>query len=143
MVSAAMPASAHINLLQNPGFETGVPPWIIDGNGVWNGGLYGPGHTGNNFAWISTELGAGEAWIWQHIDPPRCAEYLELYYLPRGGGGAGMWVGVLYSDDTYHWEELPTWPGPGWRFLHVDLDTTKLVETVEVEIEGNVEPLRI
>jgi len=126
VASAAMPASAHINLLQNPGFETGEEdPWEIVG-----GGLTHTSHTGDYAAYVEL-IGGGEGWVWQGIDP-QCAEYLEFWY--HGGYDVpGDWeYGVYYSDGTEYWEDLSYMYD--WASVHEDLDTTKLVEAVEVWI---------
>lgn len=123
ITSAAMPASADINLLENPGFETGdFPPWNIGG---WGGGgdVWEDGHTGSYYAHLY-EVEEGGVFLYQLIDPPRCAEYLEFWY--RGYGGV---VKVYYSDDTHYEEGLSG--SEQWALVPVDLDTTKLVSAVE------------
>jgi hypothetical protein len=136
-LSAAMPASAHINLLQNPGFETGsLDPWMNGGTMPWDGGIGSneggeKPHGGTYFAWIDTEGSdnqGGDAGIWQTINHPQCAEYLEFWYDEVEQGE----VNVYYSDNPTTpglTQDLP--PTPGWTFVHVDLDTTKLVQGVE------------
>jgi hypothetical protein len=132
MLSAAMPASAHINVLQNPGFETGsLAPWEIDGDGYdWDGGVDSPGHTGTYYAWLDVE--DAEAWVSQGIGPPRCAQSLEFWY--RGGweedGVLEVWI--HYSDRSDLWQELS--PTDEWSFVHIDLDTAKLVVAVEAYV---------
>jgi len=141
MASTAMPASAYINLLQNPGFETGsLAPWEIDGDGdYWDGGVDSLGHTGTYYAWLEVE--DADAWVLQEIGPPRCAQSLEFWY--RGGWGAGggeLEVGIHYSDRPDLWQELS--PTEEWSFVHIDLDTAKLVVAVEAYVgayEGGID----
>jgi hypothetical protein len=124
MVSAAMPASAHINLLQNPGFETGEEdPWDF-----LHGGLDPKSHTGNWAGRVAVD--EDEGWIRQGIDP-QCAEYLEFWYYSNIDV-RGLEFGIVYSDGTEHWEDLPLNTQSSWAFIHEDLDTTKLVVRVEV-----------
>jgi len=140
MLSAVMPASAHVNLLQNPGFETGSPaPWIIDGSGSgpgpgldWRGGVSSNGaHTGAYYAWVG--VNNAYAYVLQDIGPPRCAQYLELWYHGwTGGGVVSFGVYVYYTDGTNLWKELS--PTDAWSFVHIDLDTAKLVNAVEAKI---------
>jgi hypothetical protein len=129
MLSAAMPASAHVNLLQNPGFETGSSdPWGIDGDGYhWEGGVDSPGHTGTYYAWL--EVDEAEAGVLQHFGPPRCAQSLEFWY--RGGWEEDGILGVeiYYSVGSDLEQELS--PTEEWSFVHIDLDTARLVEAVE------------
>jgi hypothetical protein len=135
MVSAAMPASAHINLLQNPGFETGLPPWIFDGeDGGWSSSiatLYP--HGGIYYALI--DVTSTEAWVHQDISP-RCAQYLEFWY--SGGyteAGGILLVWIYYSDGTYTEKELTPTPSPEvWSFVHIDLNTAKLVKAVQAGV---------
>jgi hypothetical protein len=124
-LSAVMPASARINLLQNPGFETGsLAPWGIDGDG-WEGGVTEDGaHTGAYLVWFYAFY-SEDVELWQPINPPRCAEYLEVWYRGDGEGGAG----VHYSDNTDHWEYFSD--AEEWTLFHIDLDTAKLVEAVD------------
>jgi hypothetical protein len=134
MVSAVMPASAHINLLQNPGFETGsAAPWIFDGQGVqgvdWFGAVVSnhPPHAGTYYAYISVEL--TDAWVRQDVSP-RCAQYLELWYWGSYAEAGGvLWVEIYYSDGTHTAKDLA--PAEGWSFVHIDLNTAKLVKAVE------------
>ena len=128
-----MPASAYINFLQNPGFETGsLAPWEIDGEwDDWDGGVDSLGHTGTYYAWL--EVDEDEAWVFQEIGPPRCAQSLEFWY--RGGweaGGGELEVGIHYSDRPDLWQELS--PTEEWSFVHIDLDTAKLVVAVEAYV---------
>jgi hypothetical protein len=133
MASAAMPASAYINLLQNPGFETGsLAPWGIDGDEYdWGGGVGSPGHTGDYYAWLEVE--DDEAWVFQEIGPPRCAQSLEFWY--RGGWGevGELGVAIYYSDGTSHWQDDLSQTDE-WSFAHIDLDTAKLVDEVEAYV---------
>lgn len=126
VASAAMPASAHINLLQNPGFETGeLAPWEVE-----NGGLAaGYSHTGDYYAYANVD--EDEGWVRQRIDP-QCAEYLEFWYHGQIAGGGVLQFGIYYSDGTEYWEELSE--ADDWASVHENLDTTKLVEAVEVYV---------
>jgi hypothetical protein len=131
-LSVAMPASAHINLLQNPGFETGSSaPWVIDGGGdYWDGGVTSPGHTGTYYAWLEVE--DQDAWVHQEIGPPRCAQSLELWY--RGGWEEDGILEVLihYSKGSDLEQELS--PTEDWSFVHIELDTARLVVAVEAYV---------
>jgi hypothetical protein len=128
IASAAMPASAHINLLQNPGFETGeFDPWEYS-----NAEIDSPGHTGEYAAYIVPE-GEDAGYLDQFMArrTPQCAEYLEFWYRSAGEPGDGE-AGIYYSDGTLGWWYLdPTEVGV-WTLFHIDLDTTKLVEAVEI-----------
>jgi hypothetical protein len=134
-VSAAMPASAHINLLQNPSFETGSPaPWIFDGQGVqgvdWIGKVVGNGaHGGTYYAQVEVE--DTDAWVRQDISP-RCAQYLELWYMGSLEEGGVLWVEIYYSDGTHTQKDLT--PTGEWSFVHIDLNTAKLVKAVEAGV---------
>jgi len=129
IVSAAMPASAHINLLQNPGFETGQEdPWDIEEKG----GLTDISHTGDWAAEVDVHDQSG--WVAQLIDPPRCAEYLEFWY--QGEVVEGSWeFRIYYSDGTEYMKVLSK--EDDWALQHADLDTTKLVEEVQVTMRGS------
>ena len=133
MLSAAMPASAHVNLLQNPGFETGsLAPWVIDGEGTsWDGSvLSGGAHGGTYFGDVDVE----DAWgsVYQEIGSPRCAQYLELWYFGGYEGDGVLGVEIYYSDGTTQEEELST--ANEWSFAHIDLNTAKLVRAVDAGI---------
>jgi hypothetical protein len=136
-LSAAMPAIADINLLQNPGFETGsLAPWVTDCEEGTDCtfGVGSPGHTGTYYAWVGVEFAWGS--VYQEIGPPQCAQYLELWY--RGGydtseGASGvLGVEIYYSDGTTHWQELSQ--TEEWSFVHIDLDTAKLVKAAEAGV---------
>jgi len=128
MASMAMPASAFYNLLRNPGFETGsFTPWEADWEGDGGAVIISPGRTDNYAA--SMGGGAGGGWIWQDIDPPRCVKYLEFWYIYTQG-----YVVIYYSDGTTYEEFLPD--AYTWTLVHIDLDTTKLVERVETSAGG-------
>jgi hypothetical protein len=127
VVYATVPVLARINLLENPGFETGdFPPWDFDGDDEWDADIDGPGHTGNYYAWIT--MGFGDAWIWQEIDPPRCAMYLEFWY--RGDVQGVIKVWIYYSDGSEQVEILDA--ADEWTHVHIDLVTIKLVKAVEI-----------
>jgi hypothetical protein len=137
MLSAATPASAHINLLQNPGFEDGImDPWDWhwgQPGDIWDGGVRQNGaQEGTYYAWIEVE----ESWraIGQEIDPPQCAQYLEFYYRGGWSGDGGLGFEIHYSDKSSEEPELD--PAAGWTLVHFDLDTAKLVELVEVGVGG-------
>lgn len=139
----AMPASADVNLLQNPGFETGElePYWqiqvVIPGEhvdwGVWNGIDWQPAHGGQYYAWITNPPeveGGGVAEIYQNIDPPQCAQYLEFWYV--GESETGGVAEIYYSDGTRQVASGILSNTEIWKLAHVDLNTAKLVEKVEV-----------
>jgi hypothetical protein len=128
IVSAVMPASAHINLLQNPGFETGQGVWFGDGTDGFDIGVLSNGaHGGTHYLQITTGP-VGSAGVWQLISPPQCAEYLEFWY--EGSGHTT----VVYSDDTYTIKFLS--PAEGWTFVHVNLNTAKGVISTMVYTSG-------
>lgn len=129
LAKAQSPVSSagDINLLQNPGFETGVfDPWQHD---TITGYCYvqSPGHASNYDVYLS---GEGAAWVFQDINPPRCAEYLEFWY--KGPLGGSIRVG--YSDATsYDQGLLQT---DTWQLVHITLYTNKLVNNVRVWLGG-------
>jgi hypothetical protein len=140
VLSAAMPAIADINLLQNPGFETGLldPYWhphVISEGEDWDWGVskassWGPGpHGGQYFAWI-TGVGGGVVEIYQNIDPPQCAQYLEFWYAGQSETGGG--AQIYYSDGTHQDASGILSNTQNWKLAHLDLITAKLVEKVEV-----------
>jgi hypothetical protein len=145
-LSSAMPASADVNLLQNPGFETGeMDPWETEtfGGQVHEFDVLTFGHTGAYSAIKGAESDEGGAWIRQEIEPA-CAEYLEFWY--SGGFGnpqehppGDMELRIYYSDATVDSKDFPESPSNVWVSVNEDLDTTKLVEAVEVRIGGWVE----
>ena len=121
---ASVPVIAHYNLLQNPGFETGVlDPWNGGSGGSGGYGIVSPGHTGTYAA--SMGGGNGGAGIWQDIYPHRCAMFIEFWYYGHNGGCT-----VSYSDGTTQSMALPS--TGNWTRFFIELDTTKLVERVDV-----------
>lgn len=134
VLSAAMPASADINLLENPGFETGLfDPWVTDAGGLsWQFTVQE--EDSNHFAAIL--VGRADAWIYQNIGPPQCAQYLNFRYFggwePQFGGD--MEVRIFYSDLTYHTEDLAI--SGTWTPVHIELDTAKLVTKVEAWVSA-------
>jgi hypothetical protein len=144
MLSAAMPASADVNLLQNPGFETGeMDPWTTGVSGGYRPfDLTPPGvwaHSGAYSVGVGVDIGEGGAWVRQDI-LPGCADYLEFWYSGGfGSGGGDMEFRIYYSDGTVNSKDFPESPSNVWISVHENLDTTKLVEAVEVRIEGFVE----
>ncbi len=131
IASMAMPASAFYNLLQNLRFETGeLDPWEADGTWGWSADISTYCHTGTYAALII--CGDGETWFYQEISPPRCAEYLEFWYTfwYTDGAWGEAEVRIFYSDGTWYFVEL--FNTYEWTFVHIDLDTTKLVAELEV-----------
>jgi hypothetical protein len=139
IASLAMLASAEINLLQNSGFESGIlDPWVTGASGGgWEFNVPTFGHTGSYSAGTMYNE-EGEAWILQEIRP-QCARYLEFWYHGgKAGTGGDMRFGIYYSDGTEYWEDLnlaPPGTSPEWTFVHEDLDSTKLVQAIEVRTE--------
>ncbi len=147
---SVVPASAVINLLQNPGFETGsFTPWDwgwdATDTSVDHGGVEITGstvHTGSEAVRMWAEAsGDGHealAWIEQDIDP-KCAKSLEFWYIytvwerfendfPPNDN---LMLVVWYSDGSLE-EKYPTTNVKEWTKYHIDLNTTKQVVNVEL-----------
>jgi hypothetical protein len=130
IVYMAVPVFASLNLLENPGFETGaLTPWEVYGIFGWGYAREEPGHTGAYY-W-SIESDRGSVWILQEVDPPSCAMYLEFWY--RNGTGGVMEVCVNYTDGSRQCQEF--YESDEWTLFHMNLDTEKQVEGVEVRLE--------
>ena len=133
MASTAVPALASSNLLQNPGFETDpwTPPWFSDTSyGGYPAAISSLSHTGARA--LKLDGANNFAAVYQNINPPQSASYLEFWYIATYGtfGPSQLGVVVFYSDGWSHLERL-TYQSD-WTQVHIKLDVSKQVETVRV-----------
>lgn len=139
---------AEVNLLKNPGFETGeMDPWgsSLDypyGNEF---SIKSPGRTSTYAAgteWTVPEDQWAGATLWQDLEPTQCAQSLEFWYkgawsanVPGESRRANLFFFYdCEEDECYNWVRLTL--SPEWTFFHQDLDTTKLFWSVGINVQG-------
>lgn len=134
IVGLTQPASAA-NILGNPGFETGsLGPWVTGTNPAV---VTTNEHSGDYAAELSVIGGVG-GYVAQDIDPYQCAEYLEFWYWTLWDTPViDCYFAVYYPGGASEivTADLSNTQGQ-WEFVHVDLDTSKVVTALEVDIHS-------
>jgi hypothetical protein len=101
---------ADLELLSNPGFETGsFPPWTHDG--AWTISTTGP-HTGTYCAYD-----IGNHWLRQDFTPTPSAQIVSATLWCKQPESAISAIDFMYSDGSYS-EDL-IWPTPAWQQFNV------------------------